>query len=46
MVMFMAAYDASMDSRKAFLSVGGFVSSVADWTDFDGDGGIGFLKKA
>jgi hypothetical protein len=30
------AYDASMDDRKAFLSVGGFVSSVADWTDFDG----------
>jgi hypothetical protein len=36
MVMFMAAYDASMDSRKAFLSVGGFVSSAADWLDFDG----------
>ena len=31
------AYDASMDDRKAFLSVGGFVSPVADWTDFDGE---------
>jgi hypothetical protein len=32
----MAAYDASMDGQKAFLSVAGFVSSAADWIDFDG----------
>jgi hypothetical protein len=29
--MLTAAYDVTMDSRKAFLSVGGFVSSAADW---------------
>ena len=34
--MLTAAYDARMDGRKAFLSAGGFVSSVVDWTDFDG----------
>jgi hypothetical protein len=35
-VMLTAAYGASMDSRKSFLSVGGFVASAADWEDFDG----------
>ena len=34
--MLTAAYDARMDGRKAFLSAGGLVSSVVDWTDFDG----------
>ena len=31
-----AAYDARVDGRKAFLSAGGFVSPIVDWTDFDG----------
>ena len=30
-----AAYDARVDGRKAFLSAGGLVSFVVDWTDFD-----------
>ena len=34
--MLTAAYDARMDGRKAFLSAGGLVSSVVDWTDFNG----------
>ena len=28
--------DARMDGRKVFLSAGGLVSSVVDWTDSDG----------
>ena len=35
--MLTAACDASADSRKAFLSFGGFVSSAAGWADFDGE---------
>ena len=35
--MLTAACDASTDSRKAFLSAGGLVSSVAGWLDFDGE---------
>jgi len=33
--MLTAVYDMSMDSRKAFLSVGGFVCSAVGWTEFD-----------
>lgn len=33
--MLTAVYDARMDDRRAFLSVGGFISSAAGWTDFD-----------
>jgi hypothetical protein len=33
--MLTAVYDMSMDSRKAFLSVGGFACSAAGWTEFD-----------
>ena len=35
--MLMAACDARMDSRRLFLSVGGFVSSPAGWKGFDGE---------
>jgi hypothetical protein len=35
--MLMAACDASTDSQKMFLSVGGFVSSAAGWKGFDGE---------
>jgi len=34
--MLTAAYDARMDGRKVFLSAGGLVLSVVDWTDSDG----------
>ena len=37
--MLMAACDARMDSRRLFLSVGGFVSSAAGWKGFDGEWG-------
>src|SRR5437867_2605416 len=30
-----AAFDASADKTKNWLSVGGFISSSADWEDFD-----------
>jgi hypothetical protein len=33
--MLTAVYDTRMDDRKAFLSVGGFVSSTSRWMDFD-----------
>ena len=42
-----AAYDARVDGRKAFLSAGGLVSSVVDWTDFNemaGSAGSSRLK--
>jgi hypothetical protein len=33
--MLTTSYDARVDGRKAFLSAGGLVSFVVDWTDFD-----------
>jgi hypothetical protein len=35
--MLTTACDARMDRRRAFLSVGGFVSSAAGWKGFDGE---------
>ena len=35
MVVLAAAFDASVDKTKNWLSVGGVISSAGDWVDFD-----------